>query len=194
MAAISNTSAAVKYPWDPATPLTARSTCSIFLPPSLELLPVGPTSNSSSSTTTTVATPLTARSTCSIFEFKTPSSTEWMWAKCSLGVGSVVPRVVVPSNPRSSSGRQGPKNKEPQKCGGQEIYRASLPLRKQESATSPAASRQVLAGRMKAILARRVNSVAPAASSSSGLPAVRRASGEGLRRIHPFELLGIYDL
>ncbi|EAS32754.3 uncharacterized protein CIMG_03778 [Coccidioides immitis RS] len=116
MAAISNTSAAVKYPWDPATPLTARSTCSIFLPPSLELLPVGPTSNSSSSTTTTVATPLTARSTCSIFEFKTPSSTEWMWAKCSLGVGSVVPRVVVPSNPRSSSGRQGPKNKEPQKC------------------------------------------------------------------------------
>ncbi|KMP08017.1 hypothetical protein CISG_02115 [Coccidioides immitis RMSCC 3703] len=176
MAAISNTSAAVKYPWDPATPLTARSTCSIFLPPSLELLPVGPTSNSSSSTTTTVATPLTARSTCSIFEFKTPSSTEWMWAKCSLGVGSVVPRVVVPSNPRSSSGRQGPKNKEPQN---------PLPA---------AASRQVLARRMKAILARRVNSVAPAASSSSGLPAVRRASGEGLRRIHPFELLGIYDL
>nr|KMM73108.1 hypothetical protein CPAG_09397 [Coccidioides posadasii RMSCC 3488] len=178
MAAISNTSATVKYPWEPATPLTARSTCSIFLPPSLELLPVGPTSNcsSSSSTTTTVATPLTARSTCSIFEFKTPSSTEWMWAKCSLGVGSVVPRVVVPSKPRSSSGRQGLKNKEPQKCGGQEIYRASLPLRKQESATSPAASRQVLAGRMKAILARRVNSVAPAASSSSGLPAVRQAS------------------
>ncbi|WEW55209.1 hypothetical protein PRK78_000638 [Emydomyces testavorans] len=204
-------STTTKLPSDPLTPQTAHSTCSIFLPPPYESFL--PASASASTSTSAATTPLTAHSTCSIFEPETPSSIKWMHAKCTLGVGSVVPRVIMPNNPTttttaitaiSSSSNNNvndkPTKTKPQKCGGWEIYQASLPLRNMVvSKPSPAPtttttlasnSRKAIAERMKALLARRVHAFAPSFSTSSS--AVLKDCVVSFTPVHPFmELLGM---
>ncbi|KAI2107111.1 hypothetical protein LOZ42_006368 [Ophidiomyces ophidiicola] len=171
----------LKYPWDPPTPQTAHSTCSIFLPPPHQTLPF----------TTTTKTPLTAHSTCSIFNPGTPSDGAWMWARCTLGLGTVVPQLAgIPAsrNGRRRRMRKGgeeetgmekeTETKKKKRCGGWGVYHASLPLREKTSHSIPTPeppgsnpNRKVLAARMKELLLRRVAAASSHVPFSTGINA-----------------------